>query len=601
MVPSDPAYRPSFLLSDLAGSECGDEIAQIERIVETALPRLGRTEDDSRPFPDGLLRELAPDLLPIMARAIERRTETAFSGTHVLRLLPLWLGAVASAGHAACLLMPPPPVKRLTENGPPTHGYYCDLVDWLARLSDAVRCRNLFPATEIVAGAEAADAAEHRFASLPLLNNLASSFLRQVSGDRTLDSDKLREHLRVQSQLTALLPIVSKGPIDRDLVFDLLQDMKTGLMARCFASGWMEGMVYAASLGEWQEALQRSAHARMLRKVLLDPRNIFKRYLSYHLLSYLVKHGFFFSERRKKKLKRSMAKRDPALLAKRWTMTRSAQPDLFGIPSLSGVEAVASDITRSPSSEPRLAVVIHAFYLDGLAEILDWISLSRERVDGVFITCPASLETDVGLVVEAAGMTARIKVVENRGRDVRPLFAILPDVAASGAEVVLKLHTKKSPHRRDGAIWKRQSLVALASPWAIRSVLGQFQHSERLGIVGAPAQIFRISDLVGDNKKHLVSLARALNVPYGRVIKDIFIAGTMFFARTEVLVDTAGRIDDSRFEDEAGQLDATYAHAIERIFVAIAHAGGWRAQNTIGQDLTAVAANVPDGDDLDDL
>jgi lipopolysaccharide biosynthesis protein len=58
---------------------------------------------------------------------------------------------------------------------------------------------------------------------------------------------------------------------------------------------------------------------------------------------------------------------------------------------------------------------------------------------------------------------------------------------------------------------------------------------------------------------------------------DSFVAGTMFYARTQAILPLLRlQIREEDFEPECGQVDGTFAHAIERAFSYAALAAGFR-------------------------
>lgn len=228
---------------------------------------------------------------------------------------------------------------------------------------------------------------------------------------------------------------------------------------------------------------------------------------------------------------------------------------------------------------PRLAVVVHCFYPDVLSDILDRLALCWQGDWRLYITCPPDLAAPVAAL--ASGFdAATVLAVENFGRDVRPFFAILPQVLREGAEVILKVHTKKSPHREDGPTWGNRLLQDLLDGQTIRDALARFAADAELGLVAPRGHVLRLPDFLMQNREGLRHLAARAHIDTKRVMAGHFVAGTMMFLRAAPLAELQAVIEPDRFEPEAGQLDGTYAHAVERFFVTFLRAAGFRMTDT---------------------
>ena len=127
------------------------------------------------------------------------------------------------------------------------------------------------------------------------------------------------------------------------------------------------------------------------------------------------------------------------------------------------IKNITSHKERKTIGQDKLAIVIHAFYVDVFEEILGYL----EKLDfpaKIFITTPFGQAGSIKSLIEKCGFEYRLMEVANHGRDVLPFFKIIPDVIAEGFEVFLKLHTKKSNHRQDGSMWLNDILRKLVSP-----------------------------------------------------------------------------------------------------------------------------------------
>ncbi len=160
-----------------------------------------------------------------------------------------------------------------------------------------------------------------------------------------------------------------------------------------------------------------------------------------------------------------------------------------------GFRAQRDIFTARPVFSGRAALVAHVFYPDLLPEILArWASLPEGA--GLILTAP----TDRVAAVSAALRTeALIVPVANRGRDVAPFINVLNSGALTGYDVVLKLHTKRSRHLRDGEIRRRLLFAALAgSRRRVQAVLRR----SALSAVETAVTSFGAGRLVIDEVRH---------------------------------------------------------------------------------------------------
>jgi lipopolysaccharide biosynthesis protein len=180
--------------------------------------------------------------------------------------------------------------------------------------------------------------------------------------------------------------------------------------------------------------------------------------------------------------------------------------------------------------------------------------------------------------VEIEGILARcpfkfsITKVSNRGRDVLPFLIILPKVLSDGAELVLKLHTKKSPHRIDGEEWRKELFDSLLEKSFVTRTKAAMLSTEEFGL-SAPAEHFvPMSYYWGSNINNVQSVCRKMDW-HDQVFDGAqFVAGTMFFAGRRLLTDLlALGLLEADFDEEAGQVDGTMAHALERMIGFICH------------------------------
>jgi lipopolysaccharide biosynthesis protein len=214
--------------------------------------------------------------------------------------------------------------------------------------------------------------------------------------------------------------------------------------------------------------------------------------------------------------------------------------------------------------ELRVAIVVHAFYMDAFDEILD-LTRALPQQHKLFVTTVPVHEAVVRARLDAAGRDYSLGVFDNRGRDVLPLLLMFPEVRAEGFDLIVKVHTKKSPHLRDGDSWRRLLVSALLQPPALQRLTSAFAEDPSLGIVGPDGHFLSLARYMGGNEARVLAIAQRLGLSRSQVLDAGYCAGTMFMARSDViapLVDLGFAAED--FEAEANQVDGTMAHAFER-------------------------------------
>ena len=244
-------------------------------------------------------------------------------------------------------------------------------------------------------------------------------------------------------------------------------------------------------------------------------------------------------------------------------------------------------VTRKPGPRPPPALataqapydavaVVHAWYPDAFSEICMALEASGVRFR-VVATTVADREGMIRDAAHAAGMEVEVVTAENKGRDVLPFLEVADRLASEGEDVVLKLHTKRSPHRADGDDWRRDIVDRLVSPDRASWILDAFSRQSDLGMVGPEGHVLPMNGYWGGNQDNVSQLCSRMGfaLPDGDV--DQFVGGSMFWVRLAALRPLMEmRPERSEFETEDGQLDATMAHAIERLFAHGVRASGHR-------------------------
>ena len=251
--------------------------------------------------------------------------------------------------------------------------------------------------------------------------------------------------------------------------------------------------------------------------------------------------------------------------------------------------ALAIPFAFAPAHADRtIAAVVHAFYPDVLEPLLARLETVPGTVD-LFI----STDTDAKRADIAAQTalwrrgTVDIRVLPNRGRDIAAKFVGFRDVYER-YDLFIHLHTKRSPHGGTPLARWRDYLVdnLLGSPEIIASVLHLFD-DPKVGIV-FPQHLFDIRGIInwGYDYPHARDLMRRMGVAIDKNLILEFPSGSMFWGRCAAirpLLDIDLQYAD--FPDEAGQVDGTIAHAIERIVLMAAESAGYEWLKVVRPDL----------------
>lgn len=250
----------------------------------------------------------------------------------------------------------------------------------------------------------------------------------------------------------------------------------------------------------------------------------------------------------------------------------------------------------APSLARPVGVVAHLFYPQLAAEMRTYL----QRIPG-----PVDLHLTTDTEAKRAELTqafsgwdkgeVEVRLTPNRGRDVAPKLITLADAHARH-QIVLHLHSKKSPHDSDLKMWRDflyETLMGDADVAA--SVLGAFEQRPDLGLI-APQHYFSVRNGVGwhGDLDAAERLARRMDIALDADGPLDFPTGSMFWARSAALkplLDLGLAMED--FEAEAGQADGTLAHAIERLYFHACEKAGYRWIKIARPELARAAAAAP--------
>jgi lipopolysaccharide biosynthesis protein len=263
-----------------------------------------------------------------------------------------------------------------------------------------------------------------------------------------------------------------------------------------------------------------------------------------------------------------------------WGEGAHLEPDRrfgFGYLEATKMAGLRSTLKHTSVAEPqRIAVVIHAFYVELLEECMGWLKDLTIPHD-IFVTVPSDKRLAVEAFVARHQLSVNIQTVENRGRDVAPFLQTLRTLDFESHGRVLKLHTKMSNHTDHGHQWRKSLFKSLTDIGFLKDALAVLDCDSDIGIIGPREHLLSMMSFLGRNEAAVRRLAERMGVPDIEPADDSFIAGTMFVARTKALLPLASLgILNEDFEPELGQTNGTLAHAIERAMTYSARAAGYK-------------------------
>jgi O-antigen biosynthesis protein len=229
---------------------------------------------------------------------------------------------------------------------------------------------------------------------------------------------------------------------------------------------------------------------------------------------------------------------------------------------------------------PKIAVVGHFFYMEQTEAILGMLERLSLGFD-LYASVPADKSEWVKQLLEKTFPDKKItlQVVSNRGFDIAPFVCTFKDVYPL-YDLVLKLHTKKSPHRLWLKGWGEYLVSNLAgSPEIVASILQMFEEDKTLGLVYpepiAPLKA-GLEDPLPADWNSCVALAARLRLPLPEKNRLQFPAGSMFWFRPKALAPLfeLGLTFEDFPEGRAIRRNGTLAHAIERLLVLVAQKQG---------------------------
>lgn len=236
----------------------------------------------------------------------------------------------------------------------------------------------------------------------------------------------------------------------------------------------------------------------------------------------------------------------------------------------------------SDETAVHLAAVLHVHYAELTDEIIAQLLAIPVPFD-LIITNSSGLDVVVDDAVLPLARRIVVLPIENHGRDILPLVSVVNAGMLERYELVVKVHTKKSEWREahgeltgTGEAW-RESLLAdlLGSPSRVKSILSAFADDPSIGLLTSAGSVVG-PEFWGGDKEIVRSLLERLQLDL-HDSRLRFASGSMYWVRGFILQGLrALQLSPEDFEAEAGQVDATTAHAVERTIGIVTDESGYR-------------------------
>ncbi|MDP2580119.1 glycoside hydrolase family 99-like domain-containing protein [Shimia thalassica] len=221
----------------------------------------------------------------------------------------------------------------------------------------------------------------------------------------------------------------------------------------------------------------------------------------------------------------------------------------------------------------RFAIVMHIYYPDlwpEFAETLERLDFEYDLY--VTLTYRGEQTDDLAAEISAKYPDATVVSMQNRGRDILPFMNLLNAGAFDKYEAVCKIHTKKSPHREDGDVWRRHLINGILPEENLDQMLETFVADPKAGFWVADGQHFTGLEWWGSNIEMTQSLLRRLEMEIDGSHLS-FPAGSIYWVKPSILrLLKALHLLEAEFDVECAQVDGTVAHSLERVmgFLALA-------------------------------
>lgn len=232
----------------------------------------------------------------------------------------------------------------------------------------------------------------------------------------------------------------------------------------------------------------------------------------------------------------------------------------------------------------NICVIFHIFYAKECIEEMNKYIINIPEYIDIYITTNTKEKIEI-LKSSLINKNIKYLLVNNRGRDTSALLIACKNIVKK-YDIFAFLHFKKSNQNDFGDLWRKylfDNMIGSAS--CITEIINNFITNNKLGLVFPPLfPYFLNADLwdISNNKKGCEQLLnKKFNIHYSISIKDKFPLGSMFWARTNSVIDIFNAEFSYKDFNEDEKTDGTIRHFIERLWGIIANINGYEYQEVI--------------------
>ena len=233
----------------------------------------------------------------------------------------------------------------------------------------------------------------------------------------------------------------------------------------------------------------------------------------------------------------------------------------------------------------EIGIVYHSFYPEHLNEAISYVEQCSELEGCWFIiTAPENRIRECKNIV-ANKKFAKFKYLflesNNKGKDILPFFKTYNILLGLGIKIFCKIHSKKSIHRVDGDVWRKNLIGNLMNPKIINKIIDTLSKNNNIGILIPKIYMYSLLERKFNNPlitKKVIKYSKILGLE--SIESQVFPGGSMFWARIESVMPMYKILDaanETYYPEENGQLDMTFAHVCERLFCVSAQSIGLRS------------------------